>query len=288
VETEIVTQTTEPAVIPESAPVTTETPEVTEVTEVTSAEAEPAATANSVEEEGAKPPKAVQELIDQRKKRQKAEQEAAYWRGRAEATVQPPPPAQAPPKPVAPEGPPVAPVLDSFETYTEYEAAKDEYLITAAEWRIRQRSLQHQQQQVQQQQTLQQIQLRQAFDKRIEDAAKEDPTIIDIVNDKTLPINRFVGDMIQQSDIAPQVLKYLHNHRDEAKTLNGMQPIQAARELGAIEARLKLSGKPAPPKKVSSAPDPIPAIKPSGAGIVDETNLPVDQWIARRNKEGKR
>ncbi len=112
-----VTTTDPPAVIADPAPVVIEEPQ------------------------GAKPSKVVEELKTQRKKRQDAEKEAAYWRGVAEARSKPET------VPAVPSSDPVAPKLDQFETYEQYEAAKDVYLVNLATHKVRAEYTQTQQQQ---------------------------------------------------------------------------------------------------------------------------------------------
>jgi hypothetical protein len=289
---EIVTQTTEPAANVESAP-------IEETNEENAGNTESAPTVETTEqttgEEGSEPSKAVKELIAQRKKRQEAERDAAYWRGIAEGRGH----KQEPVKQEVQSGPiygtdgnvypePVAPVkpdINKFDDYTQYqiaesayEQAKEEYLVQKAEWRIGQRVESFNKKQ--QEQTVQQ-----KFNATIEKAASTDPSIYDIVNDGTLPVSKAMVPLIQTSEYAPQILKYLHNNRKDGMRIAALPPMMAAKELGAIEARIAGSPKPEPPKKVSLAPTPIPTITPAGSTIVEEDDLPIDQWIARRNKK---
>lgn len=233
-------------------------------------------------EEGSEPEqsKAVKELIAQRKRRQQAEQDAAYWRGVAEARggkqeTTPAPVVQAPTNQA-----PVAPNSDQFETWEDYEKAKDKYLIAQAKYEIIQESRKQQFASAQQQKQA-------TFQRRMEEASKEDPTITEIVQDRTLPLHERALSIVYESDVAPQLLKALNNDRKEATRLFQLfntNPILAAREFGKLEAKLANAPKPTPPKKVSQAPTPISTVTATGSGTVDEDNLPVDQWIARRNK----
>lgn len=265
-EQEVVPQTTE-AVSQESAPVTNELTE-TEVPAAQETESAPVTT----EEEAV--PKHVKELIAQRKRRQDAEKEAAYWKGRAEAT------GATEVKPVVPQQPVVLtpPVLEKFDSFEEYEQAKDEYLISQAEQRFAKKM------QAQQQQTHQQT-LQQKFDATLAKEVEKDSTIIDAVTEVGSKISMELGMLIKQSDDGLGVVKYLHNNPKELQRISNMHPIFAAKELGVIEATLKTAAKPQPPKKVSAAPEPVVPINTnSAAAIVDEDNLPIDEWIKRRNK----
>lgn len=268
-DTEIVPQTAVVAETTEPAPVT-ETPTTEGIaTAVNTVESAPTGDI----------PKSVEELKEQRKKRQQAEQEAAYWRGVAEGRNQ-----QPAAQPTAPQPQPVAqpPKLDDFESYAEWEVAKDKYILDQAATEAEKRLQQKIQAQQQQQKIQEQVG---SYQKRIFEAAEEDPTILDIAQDPTLPArNPGVVSVVMQSDVAPDLVRWLHNNRKDASRINNLDPILAAKEMGVIEERIKNKPKPEPPKKVSQAPEPIPTITPSGSVTVDEDNLPMDQWMARRNK----
>lgn len=276
-EREITTPTVN-AVSEESAPAqATETP-VTEG-QVTETPAEPVETpaSETTVQEGSEPSKAVKELITQRKRRQEAEKEAAYLKGQLDA-LQRVAPVQEPARQVVSSDVPPSP--EAFETWEEYERAKDEFLVTQAEKRVTAK-FQQQAQQTHAQK------LRSMFDQRIEEAAKEDPSIPLIVSDSTLPIHQRALPIIYESEVSPQLLKYLDNDRDEAKRLYSLfnsNPILAVREFTKIELKLVNAPKPEPPKKVSLAPEPIKTVTPSGSSVVDEDSLPMEEWVKRRNQ----
>jgi len=240
-----------PAVTTESAPVI-EAPEVPEAN-IEAPAVNEAESAPVVEQEEPQAPelgnKGLDELKSQRKRRQEAERlaaeqaaQAAYWRGQAEARgAQTAPPA---PKPQTSAFEP--PQLDNFDTFEQYERAKDEYLIQIAQTRFAQTlSVQQQQQQ--------QVEVRTQFQKKINDAAAADPVIMDAINDRTLPVSVPMRQVIELSDQAPGLIKWLYNNRHEAARISVMPPLLAARELGSIEANLKAVPKPTPPKRVSAA-----------------------------------
>ncbi len=245
-----------PAVITESAPGTETTAVITESAPV---------------EEVAEPSKAVKELIHTRKRAQDAERRVAYLEGLAEGSR-----AQAPAQ-VQTESI-TAPVVDNFETYEEYELAKESYLETKIEQRLTKKFQQTQQVQSQQEGL-------KTFEQRIEKAAEEDPTIYDIRHDPTLPVSTSMAQILHSSEVAPELLKWLDGNRSEATKIANMDPIRASRELSKIEAQILYSPKPTPPKRVSSAPEPIPTVTPAGSINPNEENMPLEQWMARRNKE---
>ena len=268
---EIASPTAE-AVTSESAPVETPVPEEKPTT------SEEAAITESAPVEEPEQSKAVKELIAQRKRRQEAEKEAAYYKGIAEGRGHNAQPVRQMPTPQTPVVP-VAPVSDNFETWEDYEKAKDEYLVTQAEHRMtmkfRQQAIAQQQQKV-----------RQTFDQKIEAASKDDPSILDLVADNTLPLHRSALPMVYESDVAPELLRYLDKDRKEATRIYHLfntNPILAARELTKIEVKLVNTPKPEPPKKVSLAPSPIKTVTGAGSATTKEDDLPMDEWVKRRN-----
>lgn len=221
----------------------------------------------------------IKQLAAQRKAEQeariKAEREAAYYRGLSEARGgETPKPQATQPQEVQP----VAPEFDQFETLEEYERAKDEYLVQLAEYRIAKRYVEHQKQQAEQA-------IQQQFTQRIDEAAAADPSFRDILNDPTLPVSKDMVQVLQHSELSPQILKWIHNNRAEAQKIMRMPLVLAAKELGAIEARIKATPKPEPPKRVSAAPEPIQALTPASPAVVDDEDLPMEEYYRRRTKQ---
>lgn len=223
----------------------------------------------------AEPSKAVKELIAQRKKRQDAERDAAYWKGVAEGRGKQD---AAPAASETPSGPPVAPKLDQFETYEQYETAKDKYLVGLAKHEVIAEYVQNEQRKAA-------ATAEQAFQKRIADAAKDDPTLVDVLNDPTLPISIHMAPLLKESENAPKLVRWLDQHRDDARRIATLPPLQAAREMGILEARLSFAPSVEPPKKVSSAPEPVKPVATTSPSTVDEDNLPMAEYHKRRTAQ---
>jgi hypothetical protein len=257
------------AVVADPAPATTpDTPAV--VADPAPAPVVP--TEETIEDgQGAKPSKVVSELIAQRKKRQDAEREAAYWKGRAEGQGKQEPPA-------APSAAPVAPKLDQFETYEQYEAAKDEYLLQAAEHRAVQRIQASQQ-------AAAAATADQTFQKRIDAAVKEDPSFADVMRDPTLPISVHMIPALKESENAPKLFRWLDQNRVEAARIASLPSMQAAREMGILEAKISFAPVAEPPKRVSSAPEPVKPVTTTSSATVDEDSLPMEEYHKRRTQK---
>jgi hypothetical protein len=272
-ETEVIVAPATEAATTESAPVTTTDPPAVTADPAPAPEAPAKETIE--EDQGAKPSKVVSELIAQRKKRQDAEREAAYWKGRAEGQGKQEPPAVVQDaKPTAP----VAPKLDQFETYEQYEVAKDEYLLQTAEHRAMQRM------QASQQATAAAT-VEQTFQKRIADAAKEDPALVDVMRDPTLPLSVHMIPALKESENAPKLIRWLDRNREEARRIASLPSMQAAREMGILEAKLSFVPVVEPPKRVSTAPEPVKTVTPTSAAVVDEDSLPMEEYHKRRTQQ---
>lgn len=98
----------------------------------------------------------------------------------------------------------------------------------------------------------------------------------------TAPISDGVADMIVASDHAADLAYYLGTNRQEAEQISRMQPLDAARRLGAIEARLSLPR----PRTQTNAPEPITPVKARAGAAKDPSKMTMAEYAAAR-KAGK-
>lgn len=82
-----------------------------------------------------------------------------------------------------------------------------------------------------------------------------------VVTDGNLPITEEMVQVIVGSDLGADLAYHLGTHREEAARIAQMEPLEMARTLGALEARLSLPK----PKTNSDAPDPISPVKPKAS-----------------------
>ena len=232
----------------------------------------------NTEQSGAEPQsRAVKDLIIQRKRRQVAEQEAAYWRGVAEAKGNSPA-EQAKAVPVQhKQDQQAAPSSDQFDTWEEFEKAKDEFLVNKAEQRV---MAKFQQQQAQQQQA----KVQSSFWEKVESfESSDDPYIRDTITKVGQMVSPVVADLVVQSDDGIELVKFFSKNPKEAQRISQLHPLTAAREIGKIEARLGNVPKPEPPKKVSQAPMPIKTVTPAGSVTeFDPQTASMDEYYKRR------
>ena len=244
-----------------------------EVTPEVSVEPEQAVNVESAPAQVEQEPKAIQELKAQRKKRQIAEQEAAYWRGVAEASRKQqeyvaPPEVKAP----AYDTPPKLEDYDDIETF---EAENVKYIVRQAELNF-ERKLQQQKAE----ESTRQVE--EKFKQRLADASDIEPDLVDIINDPTLPVSGDMANIIKRSDKSIELIKYLNLNRQAAQRLMQMSSYEVGYELGKIEAAFNKEAEAVePPKKVSMAPEPIRTVTPVGITDPDPETMPIEEWMKK-------
>ena len=117
-----------------------------------------------------------------------------------------------------------SPKVDDFENY-------DDYLVARAKHEIK---IEQQQTTVRQAQT----ETQKAFAERLKKAAEDDPTVLDVYQDRNLPVSVPMAAVIMESEKGPEILKYLGNNREESARIARLTPIAAARELLRIESTI--------------------------------------------------
>lgn len=132
-----------------------------------------------------------------------------------------------------------------------------------------------------QQQTLQQREA--AFSQRVEQARERFEDFDAVVFNPANPISDAMVEVIKSSDKGPDLAYHLGSHPDEARRIASLPPIQAARELGLIEAKLSLPK----PRTVTKAPDPIRPVGSGGASpATDPNKLSYTEYVKAR-REGR-
>jgi len=162
---------------------------------------------------------------------------------------------------------PPADEFPSVEAYAEALATKK------AQELLRQQDLQRQQ-----------AELLDAYHEREEEARNKYDDFEQVAYNPRLPISGAMAEAIQASEIGPDVAYFLGSNPKEADRISKLTPIQQAREIGKIEAKLVSDP---PTKKTTAAPPPIAPVsaRASGAPSLDTTDprslktLTTSQWI---------
>jgi len=143
-------------------------------------------------------------------------------------------------------------------------------------------------------QARQQSEIIESFHEREEEARNKYDDFEQVAYNPKLPITDAMAQTIQSSDVGPDMAYYLGSNPKEADRISRLSPLQQAKELGKIEA--KLSDNP-PVKKTSNAPAPIAPItaRSSGSPTLDTTDprstksMSTSEWIeAERQRQVKK
>lgn len=100
----------------------------------------------------------------------------------------------------------------------------------------------------------------------------------DTVVHNDLPVSVVMGDAILGSDAPTLIMYHLGKNPDEARRISNLSPLDAAREIGRIEARLT-----APKARTeTSAPAPVNPVRPGGVAGRNPENMSFAQYAAAR------
>ena len=219
-------------------------------------------------------PVEMQAEIERLKKvKEKAEQDAAYWRkqkaearadyfkSRGQGPPEPPHPQVVEDLGVGPE-----PKTDDFDDYQKYNDAKIKYEVNKAKaiWDREQTKKEADEARAQRMADFQ-LKLDRGYQK-YEDFGQL------VIEDQTVPIGPMVLDILTEVENPEEIAYYLAKNRIEAIQISRMTPTKAAIALHEIEVKMAkaASNPPSGTKKVTSAPPPI---KPVGSGQSVAPNL---------------
>jgi hypothetical protein len=146
------------------------------------------------------------------------------------------------------------PKLDDFESY-------DEYVDKLTDWKIEQREAARQKQEAELHQKAAQQTRAESWNEKVEAARDKYEDFDDVIESITTPITPAMQEAIMESGIGTDIAYHLAQHPKEIQRIAKLSPMQAAIEIGKLEAKLTA---PVEKKKpaVSKAPEPI---KPVGA-----------------------
>ena len=133
-----------------------------------------------------------------------------------------------------------------------------------------------------------------SYHEREEEARNKYDDFEQVAYNSKLPITDAMAQTIQASEVGPDMAYYLGSNPKEADRISRLSPLQQAKELGKIEA--KLADNPVV-KKTSSAPAPIAPItaRSTGSSATDTTDpraiksMTTSEWIeADRQRQIKK
>jgi len=143
-------------------------------------------------------------------------------------------------------------------------------------------------------------QKRQGLIEKLEAGREKYNDFDEVVHDPIVPITEAMVDILAETEYPAEIAYYLGKNLSQATQISRMPPIQAAKQIGIIEAKIaadekaKPSGsalpKPTVVKKTTSAPAPIKPVKPGGAEVVtkDPSKMTNEEYRAWRMGQTKK
>ena len=213
----------------------------------------------------------VQPRIDElTRKARENEREAAYWRAQALANQAPAPAAAK--KPEAAE----------FADYGEFVEA-------LADWKAEQKvnaALDQREAKSAEKQT---VERRAAtWEGRQTEARKQFADYDAVLSASDVPIAPHVGEALLESEFGPQLARHLALNPAIADKLNAMAPMNAAREIGRLEASMEPQTAAAPQQtaRLTNAPPPAKTIASAPTTVPDLSKMSMDDYVKHRKAQG--
>lgn len=216
--------------------------------------------------------KGVQPRIDElTRARREAEREASYWRGIAQQGQ-------------AQQSAPAAPTKPTPDKYDDY----GDFVEALTDWKAEQALAKR----MEQDSTRRVAETRsQTFAERQVATRAVLPDYDAVVGASETPIANHVGEALMESDRGPELAYHFAKNPDALMELNNMDPMRAARAIGAMEYALS-SAKAAPAvpsKKLSTTPAPANANVTQGrASQPALSSASMDEYMAQRKSQGAR
>lgn len=215
--------------------------------------------------------KGVQVRIDElTRKRGEAEREAAYWRAQALQGKAPNSANAALSKPT----------LDQFEDPAEFIEALTDWKADAAVAKRMEADT-----------TRKAVEVRaQTFQERAVALRAELPDYDDVLNASDAVVTEHVGEILQDSEYGPKLAYTFAKDPSSLERLNRMTPVQAAREIGRLEAGFasKVAPPPPAPKKLSQTPPPANPLGQGRSTAPPLANASMEEYVAQRKAQGAR
>jgi hypothetical protein len=178
-----------------------------------------------------------------------------------------------------PTASPDKPKESDFETYGEYLEALAEHKAREIVRREREEEQQAKTRKAQETNAQRQLARRQEL---MEKGEEKFDDFEDVVTSGNVQISEAAFLAILESDIAPDLIYHISKDESEAKRIAALPAYAQAKEIGKLEDKLQAK----PQKQISKAPEPITPIGTGKAGGNDlSDDIPIDEWIRRRNKQ---
>lgn len=173
-------------------------------------------------------------------------------------------------------------------TLEDFDYDPDAYYTALAKWQV-DAELANREQKAEQRKAQETAAERaQSFKDRESAFAAEHPDYYDVAYTAPINYSEAMLEAIRESDDAPAIAYHLAQNLDDAAEISRMSPFAAAKAIGRLEAQLSAPvERPGPPKSVTKAPAPVATLRPSAPIRKDLAELPMDDYVAERNRQRK-
>ena len=178
------------------------------------------------------------------------------------------------------------PVEGNFASYEDYQAALSAWHAMSAmddrqrkqtEKEVEARKLEIKRAAEREQQAVQE-----AWAEQVAEAKKRYADFDEVIQRPDVPISTEVAQIVARMDSGTDVAYYLCQNPDEARRISGLPPVQAALELGRLEARLSLPKA----RTVTKAPDPLSPVTPKATVASDPQKMSAAEYRVWRESGG--
>ena len=125
-----------------------------------------------------------------------------------------------------------------------------------------------------------------SWESKRKEAQKDLPDYDEVLEDSTSLVSDAMQQAIVSSDIGPRIAYYLAKNPEDTDRIYRMKPVQAAMEIGKIEAKLVSNG--TGQRRVSNAPAPARPIGGGGGSRKDPEKMTMAEYAAWRASKSKR
>ena len=122
-----------------------------------------------------------------------------------------------------------------------------------------------------------------SWNEAVEDAKTRYSDFDAVARAETLPVSPAMAQIIQASDVGPDVLYHLGMNPELAAQISRMHPVEAARAIGRIEAAVSTGTR----KSVTAAPPPVTPVKGASAAGKRPSEMTPAEYRAWREAGGK-
>lgn len=159
------------------------------------------------------------------------------------------------------------PKADDFDTHEEYVEA-------LTDWKLEQKEVERERLAKEKSAKDDYQKQVESFQSKVKDFEKDHDDFQDVMSEvDDIPLSFSLQDAILTSDIGPAIMYELAKNREELERISALGPVQAAREIGKIEARLSSIQKQETAQKTKTktkAPPPISPLSGSNSGSLQK------------------